>query len=323
MNHLIFQFMHTGIFSLFALGGVVVAITILVFCVLHVIRWLTKNVIVEFISRKILEYLVYLCMIVVNYIACFMFVFTVCDILKIYNIQTCHMYSLLAMLGCILLAMSPISEYIYRIVCTRKLSQRELRKVEHILAEVMEKAQQNGLKLKKIHVRVPTTKSTKKMGACVVGSSTLVLTKRFLDDVDTHLIHGVIAHELGHFRYGDAKKTLFIFALNFMTLAIFWVMMLLQLILKIVTYIPFVNLIVAIVAWVVLVNLWILYKYKYLVNIVLMSISRMDEFRADAYAKKLGYGILLARYLDEYASNDTTHFLDTHPNTELRIDALT
>ena len=322
MNELLLELPKIGVVSLFMFGAIAIVFTMGFFVIFKCLSLLKINKIIESILRGLLQYMIYACMVIINYTICYVFVFTVCKFIKIHHEILYHYYAFGIMLGCIVVSLSPLAELIYSVFCTRKLSQRELKKVEHIIAEVFGRSKLNGLKIRNISIRVLTGKATNQINAYAVGKSTVVLTKRFLDKVDPYLMHGVIAHELGHLRYGDAKQHLFIFSLNLLTLLMFYVSVVLQVILKIVSYIPFVNLVSSVIGLFIFINFWILAKYKYILEYALMSLSRMDEFRADAFAKKLGYGISLSRYLDIYVENGSIGLLDTHPCTELRIDAL-
>ena len=65
-----------------------------------------------------------------------------------------------------------------------------------------------------------------------------------------------------------------------------------------------------------------------LINLGVLSVGRNEEFRADAYAKQLGYGEGLAKSLERYRSYERkiegiwAAMCRTHPPVEERIKRL-
>ena len=313
-----------GLITLFVYGTILTIVTIIFFAIYKLLLTFKMHPIINNLIKIIVEYMTYICMIFLNYIACCILVLTVAPFFGVHSLDLQKLYSLQALIICVGLSLTPFSEVLYRTFMTRHLSKREYEKIGYILDEVLEKATANGFNIKKLNVRIMNGKCANSINAFALGGSTLILTKKFIDCVDIRLMSGVFAHEIGHFRYGDSKKTLFIFSINLLTLVVLYSALVMDFLSKLVKLVPFINIFVMLMAGVIVMNLWIIKKYKYLLSYVLMDLSRMHEYRADAYAKQLGYGYILAQYLDEYAVSfkDNT-FLDTHPCTELRIDALT
>lgn len=158
------------------------------------------------------------------------------------------------------------------------------------------------------------------INAMAIGRHSVIVTSGVVGKVKSDELCGLLAHELGHLIYKDTVRLNAIYYLNLLG-----------------------NLSVAIAAGLIigmtdegkneyiptplLLIVGLLKVVQFLVQLFLKlgdySICRREELRADSYAKDLGYGEGLARFLKrgfEYKTRSS--FFSTHPTKKIRLENL-
>jgi Zn-dependent protease with chaperone function len=158
---------------------------------------------------------------------------------------------------------------------------------------------------------------------------TIVFTKGLLDTLDDNELRAVIAHELHHWRSGDAVGERFVWACAFPIAVLYNLGVRLSgqpLDVEVAGRRVFGRGFIAFVGWMFLWPSWVLTK------LVIVPITakrqREHEYEADAAAKAAGYGESLAsalRTMSAFEGGRTgweQALAATHPPTELRLEAL-
>ena len=276
----------------------------------------------SFIVSKIFGLLLTVCVVYLNFVSLYVLISLLAPLFGFKN----HInYILYAAIGCfifILFAKTSMPLMIKKQIFTRRLSQREFEYIKPIFDEVYNKAQANGFKKCKIDIRVMVGDAGNRINAYALGVNTLLLTGAFIRNVDIESMKGVIAHELGHLYNGDSKKRMFLYTMNCLTLVVFYIALLIDMVNQIMRHIPFVNFVAGFVSLFIFATMYLINKYKYVINYFLLCVGKNEEYRADKYAKNIGDGNGLIKYLDTYAFKEINNFFVTHPHTEFRIEAL-
>lgn len=226
----------------------------------------------------------------------------------------------------ILIAFTPIAEKMMR----RLEGARELRtakekdRLQPLFEEVYESALQENPSLFK-NIRLFTEDSLD-INAFAMGKKTLAITKGSAELLTDEELKGVIAHELGHFAHGDTMALL-VMTVGNMIFSLFY--KLLKLIANIL-YPLFASrdgtFIIKGVWWIVntIINF-----FMFIGDLILMPISRANEFMADRFAYDCGYGNELISALDKMDTlykKEKLRFRDylrsTHPSITKRIEKL-
>ena len=226
----------------------------------------------------------------------------------------------------LIIALSPIGEWILRVQTgCKKITRKEyLSRLEPLFQEALSRAKQ-------INPSIPDDvklfmSDDKSPNAFATGRKTICLTKGFLNYSDEQ-IKATFAHELGHLSHKHTDLILIITVGNFIVTAIF-------IIYRIIVYITGIliafannnlsNILVSILIDVVLVAMmWIWTKIG---TMLVMHSSRQNEFQADEFAYKCGYGDSLAEVLDNLEEGSEkglwANLASTHPDTDDRIARL-
>lgn len=166
--------------------------------------------------------------------------------------------------------------------------------------------------------------------AFAIGKHTIVITNGLLKLSDEHVM-AIIAHEVGHLAYGHTVVQLLIGGSNvFISGCILiikiscWIVTAIMGLFSLVARSGIVGILTTLFAGISYAVTWIWVK---LCKLFLMWSMRQNEFVADEYAAKIGFGYDLAYALDHQICDVPRNgFLDalynTHPNNDERIAAL-
>lgn len=171
---------------------------------------------------------------------------------------------------------------------------------------------------------------TKDINAYALGHRTVIVTAGILR-VPSEYLKGVLAHELGHIAHGDSDLNLGINVSNgiltvFMTFTSVFAYLIVGLIIDSKNGLAqIVALFLRVLFNVIIIGLFRLWTL--LGVLCINSSSRKAEYLADGFAKELGYGEQLARFLDvldrsKVKSSKLSLMFQTHPDTVDRLHAL-
>jgi Zn-dependent protease with chaperone function len=165
--------------------------------------------------------------------------------------------------------------------------------------------------------------------AYAIELHSVVVTTGLLGIASDDELDGLLAHEIGHIMHKDTIKRTVAYTLNTVGNVASWIMVGILAVWgflgEIVGGEGFVALIVGIIA---LVFKWALKGVQKLLDLGLLSVGRSEEYRADAYAKSVGFGPGLVSFLSrmqciEKAPDGLWAALSrTHPPTTERIHRL-
>lgn len=228
----------------------------------------------------------------------------------------------------VLISLSPIGEWtLAAFAGAREIKRKDIKiRLIPLLEIVFEQAKQktpsmiNSIRLKIIHNQSPN--------AFAIGRRTICVTDGLLNLTDEEIM-AVFAHEVGHLAYGHSAMQLLIGGGNvFITgcllilKAICWIITAFcGLITGIATRNFFAGVFATLAASISAGLIWLWTKFCML---FLMWSMRQNEFVADEYAHKLGYGAMLASVLDRHMCSAPNNGLlkalySTHPHSDDRI----
>lgn len=231
-------------------------------------------------------------------------------------------------------SMSPIGEYLLRrMQGCRRMDPATAQRIEPLFAEVCARARTKTRFLPK-DVRLFIS-DEEEPNAFATGRKTVCVTKGLLNLSD-HEICGVLAHEVGHLIHKDTDLILIVAVGNFLVTAVLFIYrtifnlihalasirgdlhdslggLICSFLLKV-----FVNLLFSAVMWV----------WTKIGILLCMYSSRRNEYMADAFAKKLGFGETLASALEKTADGNGVKgglwaaLRASHPPVRQRIQKL-
>ncbi len=171
---------------------------------------------------------------------------------------------------------------------------------------------------------------TQELNAFALGNRHIAVTAGALQYLDDRELTGIMAHEMGHLQQGHTRAGLFIVGMNWFGRIIAWVYMMMNVLCRLVLWIPFLGWIVGILM--TLINL------QYTVCVFLLQVparflmlfgQRKEEYEADRYACRIRLGRELERGLmdvDAYYGSYRMGFLERlqsdHPDTRKRIERI-
>ena len=220
---------------------------------------------------------------------------------------------------------SPVGETILKIVenirplCTKREKEYLMPIFEEAYAEAKEHNPELKLELCVIDQMY--------VNACSLGRHTIAVTKGAMETFSEDELKAIISHEIGHIANKDTITSLYLLVgEGFFSIVILFVKLFVNL-LEIVTYSltrnGFLRFIASFLRFLFQIAL---YVFTFLINFITAISNRGSEFRADAYAHKLGYGQEMtdALYLLEKInlsdkSTIITKLLANHPIIPLRI----
>lgn len=244
----------------------------------------------------------------------------------------------------IAVALSPLGEYIGRLLngCKEIKDPEILRRIEPLFDELFTKAKKktpelsDKIKIYLCHREEPN--------AFACGRSTICITYGLLDLSDDD-IKGILGHEFGHLANKDTDILQLIIVGNLIVNVLFFAIKLTIKVLLLFIRL-FLHISIAIVSRSIAAQLmtWITggitrYIIDGLLSLIMigwtklgvmicMSSSRMNEYLADQYAYRLGYGVLLRNALKRLPINNPrktdvwTVLNSSHPDTIDRIEKL-
>lgn len=231
----------------------------------------------------------------------------------------------LAYIVSLALALSPIGEAILRGQLGGKPIQREdhLSRLMPLFKEVYARAKELDPNLPndiKLYINKDISRN-----AFATGRKTICLTRGILDSSDEE-IKGVLAHEFGHLSNKDTDLVLLITIGNLFATTFFliyrWTFLIIGFIVGI-FYRSWTALIMTFFIDVILVALMSLWTK--LGTMLVMHSSRQNEYEADHFAHKLGYGMPLIDVLDSFGDDIPykkglfATLVASHPDPDERI----
>lgn len=248
----------------------------------------------------------------------------------------------------VLFMFTPMAEDLLRLAYgLRKVNDNHYyNKIAPIFAEVYLMAMRDGMRNnKRINSKILFyMENSMQINAYALGRSVVGITKGSVDFMTPDELKGLFAHELGHIVSGQTKASLFALTCNFFFSIINWACIF---IINIITWImdktdrdisqvnkvsgrsqSYVtwNLPFLVIRLVFRIIRWVLCLLPGLFNLFIMANSRNNEYIADNYAVKLGYGQHLASALKKISRLEVTEqkgifseLKNTHPYTLDRI----
>lgn len=229
-------------------------------------------------------------------------------------------------IGSLAIALSPIGEWILRVQhgCKSVRRQDYLDRLQPLFDEVYERA-------KVLEPNLPNDIQfymcdDDNPNAFATGRKTVCITKGLMTYTDGQ-IKSILAHEFAHLAHKDTDFILLVAVGNMLLNIIFIIYrVIVQLLTLIISFATesIAGILASIFIDVILVFLmWLWTKFGML---LVMHTSRKQEFKADAFASRLGYGNHLAVALDSFSVSSTNSFWgnleSTHPDTGHRIGQL-
>lgn len=170
--------------------------------------------------------------------------------------------------------------------------------------------------------------------AMAIGRRTVAVTEGLLHHADDEEVMGVLAHELAHLRNGDTKVLLSACILNtlghYATVAITFILAAISVVAEIVGQLRGLGFLAALpiiaLVWFFRAVTWLIQKAM---DLSFLAIGRQQEFAADAYAARLGFGPGLKRFLGRIQHHEggsvqglMGRMFASHPDTSRRMERL-
>ncbi len=244
--------------------------------------------------------------------------------------QEMILYIILVYLFFIVLSLSPVGEwFMCLMIGAKEIKRKDMKlKIVPLLEVVYNRAYQmdslmvNSIKLKIIY--------SNNANAYAIGKRTIVITSGLLKLSDKCIL-GILAHEIGHLVHRDSQVQLLVSGSNvFISATLFLVKLITILVTVILSSAAFKsdNKVVAVIITLVgaiftfLITLW-----SKVCILFLKSSMRANEYYADEFACKLGFGANLAYALEVIENDDTDNTFfkiinSTHPNYNDRVARL-
>lgn len=220
------------------------------------------------------------------------------------------------------------------VVSARKMSNREQEKIKHALYYVQSKTKEK-FDFQIDDLRLYTVDDPM-INAFAMGSNILAINLGAIENLNDDELTGLIAHEFGHFYHKDSQKQAINFGLLLSTEFILWISSLMfvisncfsnedkngkkeENILYLILLIPMI--------------IALFFKFFgsigiFIYNFVYKFSSRKQEYRANKFACKLGFGSGFLSVLEKLKSYDfkdnsfSSRIQQTHPDITLRIDKI-
>lgn len=235
---------------------------------------------------------------------------------------------IVAYIASLAIALSPLGEAILRMQLGCKIIQREehLSRLMPLFMEVYDKAKKLDPNLPhdiKLYINKDLSRN-----AFATGRKTICLTKGILGSSDEE-IKGILAHEFGHLSNKDTDLVLLITIGNLFATTFFlfyrWTFLIVGFFIGIFyrSWTAFIFSFFIDVVLVAMMSLW-----TKLGTMLVMHSSRQNEFEADHFAHKLGYGTPLIHVLDSFGDEEVykkgifATLVASHPDPDERIAKL-
>ena len=225
------------------------------------------------------------------------------------------------------ISLSPVGEFLLAALAgARRIKRRDIKiRLIPLLEVVLSQAlNETPTMVKSINLKIVNDKSP---NAFAVGRKTICVTEGLLNLSDEEIM-AIFAHELGHLAYKHSTIQLLIGGGN---LLISGMLLLIKLVcwtifalIALSSRRLFLGIIITAIGSIYSIAMWLWTKFCML---FLMWSMRQNEFVADEYAYRLGYGNILARLLDnQMCSNPENGLLkalySSHPSSDDRIAKL-
>lgn len=230
----------------------------------------------------------------------------------------------------VIISLSPIGEWFLCLIIGAKNIRRTDVKIHVIpLVEVVLDAAHKNTKYHPAKVNIKIIRDDSP-NAFAIGKHTIAITNGLLKLPDEYVL-AVIAHEVGHLAYGHTIIQLLIGGANvFISGCILiikiscWIITAIMGIFSLATRSGIIGILTTLFTGILYVATWVWVKFC---RLFLMWSMRQNEFVADEYAARIGFGYDLAYALDHQICDVPRNgFLDalysTHPNNDERIAAL-
>ncbi len=232
---------------------------------------------------------------------------------------------LIAYLISLLIALSPIGEYILRVQnkCKKIQTIQDHERMMRLFNEVYEKARliddniQDNIKL--------FVSDDEFSNALATGRKTICITKGLTYQTDEE-IKGVLAHEFGHLSNKDTDALLVIVVGNLFINVFYLIFRIMAFVLQLFQEVPFVGLVTTLMYLSLeLSAIFLLWVWNTLGILLVSHSSRQKEFIADEFAVKCGYKEGLEKFLNSDVSDEKLNgiwktFTSTHPLSSDRIE---
>ncbi|CQR73269.1 hypothetical protein SOV_50500 [Sporomusa ovata DSM 2662] len=257
-------------------------------------------------------------------------------------------YPGLIILAAGIFAISPINESIGRITLgCRPATTEETRKILGAWNQVIDSIGESlDINVRERFEKVNLFVSDEKLpNAFALGRNTVCVTKGLLNLSATSSIAGVLAHEAGHLHFGDSQRLAIAITVNQLGILAYNVLNLLARIVNglgqgsvcigsgfsrsgggVFAMIGAIWSLFALVARLILQAFCFVSQLS--MDLSIKAVGRNEEFRADLFAKNIGYGQPLAKFLrriealESAPQNIWQVLYRTHPPTAERIDRL-
>lgn len=229
----------------------------------------------------------------------------------------------------LVLALSPFGEWILRVQqgCKPLARKEHIERLQPLFQEVYSKAKvldpsiPDDIKLFISNDSAPNAFAT--------GRKTICLTKGLLEYRDEE-IKATLAHEFGHLSNKDTDLILIVSVGNMIVTVMFIIYRVIFNVIGFMTSIvsrSFSGLIITFFINVILVGM--MWLWTKLGTLLVMNSSRKNEFEADAFAHKCGYGAPLIQVLDHFSEMELgaakglwANLASSHPDPDQRIGSL-
>ncbi|MED4717762.1 zinc metalloprotease HtpX [Bacillus badius] len=239
------------------------------------------------------------------------------------NAGPAFLYSLIIIVALAWLATTELAEKFFRF--THGMRRPIKREVDYLLPVLEELCRRAGIE------KVPTlcVADDPMPNAYALGKNTVCVTRGLLKTATEEEIRGVIAHEIGHLKYGHSKRALIAHTLNQVGNVASIILVFFASTLAAASSQEQerrgsgVSFIAIFVALFLKLGLW---AFQRAIDLGFLAIGRKEEYQADAYAVQLGVGEGLLSFLEKIADSDfqTKGFWArleaTHPPVMLRIE---
>lgn len=228
------------------------------------------------------------------------------------------------------ISLSPVGEFLLAALAgARRIKRRDIKiRLIPLLEVVLSQAlNETPTMVKSINLKIVNDKSP---NAFAVGRKTICVTEGLLNLSDEEIM-AIFAHELGHFAYKHTTiqlliggGNLFISGTLLLIKLVCWAISAVFALIALSSRRLFFGMIIAAIGSIYSIAMWLWTKFCML---FLMWSMRQNEFVADEYAYKLGYGNTLAHLLDtSLITNPSGGFFKaifaSHPNSDERIAKL-
>ena len=197
--------------------------------------------------------------------------------------------------GCaVLLALTPVAESLMRVMegFRHSMTEREASRITDIFNETYESAKEvNPALFKSIRIYI---KDSMDINACAMGKKTLGVTRGALEFFNDEELHGILAHELGHFSNGDTIALLIALTANILFMIAYRIVYAVALFLHGIVKSKSDSNLIKMVWWCVD---KICQFIIFIGDVILMPVSRRNEYYADEFAHECGYGEALTTAL--------------------------